>query len=283
MDNRQCYPLTWWFSSLNVSKSGFYDWLNGPESERSKRDKILLEKIKESHLRSRGTYGSPRIHQDLKAQGERCGEKRVARLMSENEIQAKMVRKQRVKQENTKMDGIDGQKNLLARDFMAESPNSRWVSDMTFIPTGEGWLYLAVIMDLYSRAIVGWAMDSSMTVELVKDALHMALFRRKIKSRLLLHSDQGAQYRSFDYLSEFEKYGIQCSMSRKGNCLDNAAMESFFHTLKTELTHHENYRTRSQAKSSIFEYIEMFYNTKRRHSTINYLSPFEFERKNVSF
>ena len=261
---------------MEVSSSGYYEWLNGPESERSKQDKRLLKKIHVAHRNSRETYGYPRIHADLLDQGERCGRKRIYRLMRDNGIQAKMAKKQRRGSEARHFEGFKD--NVLNRQFYAENPNQRWVSDITMVPTQAGWLYLAVVMDLYSRAVVGWAMGQKMTTTLVNDALVMALWRRGNPKGVLVHSDQGSQYRSTDYQALLKKNGLECSMSRKGNCWDNAAMESFFHTMKTELTHHKRYRKQSEAKQYIFEYIEVFYNQKRRHSYLEYRAPFEYEK-----
>lgn len=275
-DNRSRHPLTWWFSALGVSKSGFYDWLNGPESERSKQDKHLLACIKEIHTDSRETYGAPRIHKELQVQGARCSKKRVQRLMRDNDIRTKAYRRQKRGGIARNDEGIG--ENKLQRQFHAREPNQRWVSDITMIPTRVGWLHLAVVMDLYSRAIVGWSMNASMTAQLVKDALTMALWRRGKPSGVLVHSDQGSQYQSSDYRDTIAEHGLIPSMSRKGNCWDNAAMESFFHTLKTELTHHERYRNREEAKQNVFEFIELFYNRKRRHSYVGYMAPLEYER-----
>jgi transposase InsO family protein len=215
------------------------------------------------------------VHQDLVAAQMSVSKNRVHRLMKENGIQAKTKKKFKVTTDSKHNFPIHN--NILNREFSADKPNLRWVSDITYIPTREGWLYLAVIMDLFSRRIVGWAMDSRMKEDIVINALKMALFKRKINSNLLLHSDRGSQYAASAYQSLLVKYGIQCSMSRKGNCWDNSAMESFFHSLKIEHVHHERYTTREEAKNKIFEYIEVFYNRQRRHSAINYKSPNEFE------
>lgn len=259
---------------LGVSRSGYYDWLGRPESNRAKRHQALTEKIRYFHQASRKTYGSPRIHTDLVESGERVGENTVALLMQRASIVPKTVRQFRVTTDSRKTVPAP---NLLRQQFTATRSNERWVSDITFIPTRSGWLYLAVIIDLYSRAVIGWAMDKRMKSALVTEALKMALMRRKVRSSLLLHSDQGAQYASSDYRAMLLENGIECSMSRKGNCWDNAVAESFFHTLKTELVHHEDYRSRAEAKASIFEYIEVFYNRQRRHSHIGQVAPLAFE------
>jgi len=253
--HRDRYSIRMMCRALNVSRSGYYDWRARPESERSRRHRALTEKIREFHQASRETYGSPRIHTDLMESGERVGENTVALLMQRAGIVPKTVRKFRVTTDSRKTVAAP---NRLEQQFTAKRPNERWVSDITFIPSRAGWLYLAVIIDLYSRAVIGWAMHKRMRTDLVTDALKMALMRRKVRSPLLLHSDQGSQYAAADYRQILAENGIECSMSRKGNCWDNAVAESFFHTLKTELVHHEDYRSRSEAKASIFEYIEVF-------------------------
>jgi putative transposase len=259
---------------LGVSRSGYNAWANRPESARSQRHRTLTGKIRYFHQASRETYGSPRIHKDLQETGEQVGENTIALLMQRSGIVPKTVRKFRVTTDSRKTVPA---LNLLAQQFTVKRPNHRWVSDITFIPTREGWLYLAVVMDLYSRAVIGWAMDKRMKTTLVTDALKMALMRRKVRSPLLLHSDQGSQYAAADYRTMLATNGIECSMSRKGCCWDNAVAESFFHTLKTELVHHEDYRNRVDAKSSIFEYIEVFYNRRRRHSYNGQMAPLAFE------
>lgn len=264
--------------ALSVSRSGYYDWVDRPQSARSTRHDALTQKIRFSHWASRQNYGSPRIHSDLKESGERVGENTVALLMQRAGIVPKTVRKFRVTTDSRKTVPAP---NRLDQRFTAARPNERWVSDITFVPTRQGWLYLAVIIDLYSRAVIGWAMQPRMKTELVTDALKMALMRRKVLSPLLLHSDQGSQYAAADYRTMLATNGIECSMSRKGNCWDNAVAESFFHTLKTELVHHEDYRSRSEAKTSIFEYIEVFYNRQRRHSHLGQIAPLAFEQAAV--
>lgn len=259
---------------LGVSRSGYYDWRDRPASERAKRHKALTKKIRYFHQASRDTYGAPRIRKDLVEAGDQIGENTVALLMQRAGVVPKTVRKFRVTTDSRKTVPAP---NLLEQQFAAAKPNERWVSDITFIPTREGWLYLAVIIDLYSRAVIGWAMHKRMKTTLVMDALKMALMRRKVRSPLLLHSDQGSQYAAADYRAALAANGIECSMSRKGCCWDNAVAESFFHTLKTELVHHEDYHSRSEAKASIFEYIEVFYNRQRRHSHIGQVAPLVFE------
>ena len=260
--------------AMRVSRSGYYDWVGRPESARAQHHRALTEKIHYFHQASRRTYGSPRIREDLLEVGEQVGENTVARLMQRGGIVPKTIRKFRVTTDSRKTVPAP---NRLERQFTTAQPNQRWVSDITFIPTREGWLYLAVIIDLYSRAVIGWAMHKRMKAALVMNALKMALMRRKVRSPLLLHSDQGSQYAATDYRAMLAANGIECSMSRKGNCWDNAVAESFFHTLKTELVHHEDYRSRTEAKASIFEYIEVFYNRQRRHSHIGQVAPLVFE------
>lgn len=216
------------------------------------------------------------MQRDLIADGEHCGKERVLRLMREYKIQPKTRRKFKVTTDSKHTKLV--YENHLERQFHASQPNQRWVSDITYIPTQEGWLYLAVMMDLYSRKIVGWSMSSRMQESLVCDALKMALFRRKVASTLLLHSDRGSQYASYNFQYLLRQHQIGCSMSRKGNCWDNAAMESFFHTLKTECIYHERFKSRDDAKKTIFDYIEVFYNQQRRHSFLNYQTPAAYEK-----
>ena len=272
--DRTHYSIRMMCRALKVSRSGYHDWVDRPESTRGQRHRALTDKIQYFHRASRENYGSPRIRKDLVESGETVGENTVALLMQRAGIVPKTVRKFKVTTDSRKTVPA---LNRLEQQFTAKQPNERWVSDITFIPTRAGWLYLAVIIDLYSRAVIGWAMQARMKTELVTDALKMALMRRKVRSPLLLHSDQGSQYAAADYREILATNGIACSMSRKGNCWDNAVAESFFHTLKTELVHHEDYRSRAEAKTSIFEYIEVFYNRQRRHSHIGQVAPMAFE------
>ncbi|MFQ5935117.1 MAG: IS3 family transposase [Acidiferrobacterales bacterium] len=274
------FPVIGLCRVLQVSRSGFYAWQARPESPRVRQNRRLELKIRAIHRGSRRNYGSPRVHDALREAGEHCGRHRVARLMRAAGLRAKTVRKFRATTDAAHTHPVA--ENLLAQGFSAQAPNARWVSDITYVPTGEGWLYLAVVLDLFSRAVVGWAMAPRMTAQLVRDALTMALWRRGRVAGLLLHSDRGCQYASDDYQQLLWANGIVCSMSRKGNCYDNAAMESFFGTLKRELVHHERYRTREAAMASIFEYIEVFYNHQRKHSAINYQAPMVYERQRVS-
>ena len=262
---------------FHVSRSGYYQWLNHEPGPRLREDLVLKDKVLEIYREGRGYYGSPRIHRQLIKKGFHCGKKRIERLMRELGIKARQ--KRRYKATTDSNHELPVAKNHLNREFTVSSPNQCWVSDITYIYTGEGWLYLAAIMDLYSRKIIGWAMDKRMTQDLVVKALKMALQRRRPNRGLLLHSDQGSQYASHYYQHLLSKHGIICSMSRKGNCWDNAVMESFFHTLKVELVYNCKFETRSQAKRTIFEYIEVFYNRIRIHSAIGYNSPEEYEKE----
>lgn len=260
---------------LGVPASAYYAWRGRPESRRVREDRRLLVEIKAIHQAKRETYGSPRVHAELKARGLRLGEKRVARLMRAGGIRAKQKRKFKATTNSKHCHPVAP--NLLERDFEASAPDRKWVADITYIPTREGWLYLAAILDLYSRYVVGWSMAGRMNRRLVLDALDMAVGRRRPGPGLLHHSDRGSQYACGDYQEALTAHGMLCSMSRKGDCWDNAPMESFFHTLKTELVHHRDYRTRGEAKTDIFEYIEVFYNRSRRHSALGFITPEEYE------
>lgn len=273
--HRDLFSIQGMCSVLKVSRSGFYAWVKRPESRHEQDDKRYLELIKAKFKDSRETYGYRRIHNDIAELGERCGKNRVARLMNKNNIVPKTKRKFKVTTNSKHNKPIHN--NLLGRNFYAYAPNERWTSDITYVQTVEGWLYLAVIMDLFSRKIIGWAMSSRMKESLVVDALKMALFKRKISSNLLLHSDRGSQYASDTVQQLLVNNNIKCSMSRSGDCWDNAVMESFFHSLKTECIYHEKYLTRDEARASIFDYIEIFYNRKRKHSFLGYQSPENYE------
>lgn len=266
---------------LAVSRAGFYAWRKRPESQRKCDDKRFLTLIKACFKRSRETYGYRRISDDFHDLNERCGKHRIARLMRKNGIHPKTRRKFKMTTDSKHNKPI--YENNLARQFNADAPNQRWVSDITYIPTVEGWLYLAVIMDLFSRKIIGWSMSHRMKESLVIDALKMALFRRKVSSNLLLHSDRGSQYASDNFQQLLRDNNIECSMSRKGDCWDNAAMESFFHSLKTECVYHERYLTRDEAKKSVFDYMEVFYNRQRKHSYLGYQSPEHYEQLACGF
>lgn len=262
---------------LRVSASGFYDWLKRPDSARTREDRRLLVQIKAIHQESRCSYGSPRVHAELRARGEICGVKRVARLMRQNGISATIRRRWRPT--GAKGGVLPAAENKLATGPAISGPDQVWAADLTYIRTGEGWLYLGAVMDLFSRRIVGWATSGRMTRQLVIDALVMALNRRRPSSDLIHHSDRGSQYASYDFQKLLEQHGIACSMCGKGNCYDNAAMESFFSSLKAECVRQRRYRSRSEARDDLFDYIEVFYNRKRRHSTLGYLSPAEYEKR----
>ncbi|WP_026362668.1 IS3 family transposase [Cycloclasticus pugetii] len=274
------HPLNRLCSTLNVSTSGYYDWLDRPVSKTQRTNQRLLTKIRCFHQSSRQTYGSPRVHQDLLAAGEHVSVNRVARLMKSAGIQSKMT-KRYIVTTNSK-NTLSPASDRLKRNFFTVKPNQKWVSDTTFIRTRQGWLYLAMILDLYSRQVIGWGMSDRNNTKLVVDALQMAAVRRDCSEQsVVVHSDQGSTYASGDYQRLLRKNNMLASMSRKGECYDNAVAESFFGTLKTELVDDEDYRTREQAKQSLFEYIEVFYNRQRRHSYLGYVSPDEYERANA--
>jgi transposase InsO family protein len=263
--------------ALEVMRSGYYAWRSRPIGEREQANRELAERIQQEHEDSRQTYGSPRIHAVLQRKGVTCGRKRVARLMRMHGIVARKPRK-RHPITTQRQPGAIPAPNLLQRDFSAPAPNRKWVTDITYIDTAEGWLYLAPVLDLFSRRVVGWAMADHMETSLVEDALGMALARRHPAAGLLHHSDQGSQYTSTAYQQSLLEHHFQASMSGVGNCYDNAAMESFFATLKAECATGQ-FDTRSQARTAIFEYIEVWYNRQRLHSSLDYLSPVEFEEK----
>jgi putative transposase len=262
---------------MQVSISGYYDWLRREPSAHEREDGELAKQIHRIFYAHRQVYGSPRIHAELREQGIRCSRERTARLMREMELCAKPKRNKPVG--TKRRNGATPAANLLNRDFVATEPNSKWVSDTTFVWTAEGWLYVAVILDLFSRLVVGWAIDSHNDEELVRRALEMALVRRSPPSEMLVHSDQGSPYTSGGYLSRLAELGIVASMSRTGDCYDNAAMESFFSTLKGECVERSTFQTRQEARHTIFEYIECFYNRVRKHSTLKYLSPVAYEQQ----
>lgn len=274
---RPVWPTRMMCRLLNVSTSGFYEWLGRPPSARSVANASLLVRIRESFALSGQTYGSPRVWKDMVVAGERCSENRIARLMRGALLsgQAKPRRKPTdagMRPENSIAP------NVLERDFTASAPNRKWAADFTYIWTGEGWLFLAVVIDLFSRRVVGWSMQATMTAQLVLDALVMALWRRGKPTELLHHSDQGSQYASEDFQRLLSAEGIACSMSRRGDCWDNSAIESFFASLKKERVYRTIYRTRDEGRADIFDYIEAFYNSRRRHSTLGQVSPTEFEQ-----
>jgi putative transposase len=260
---------------LDVSRSGFYAWKTSGPSQRKRRDERLRSRIRIVHRTSKRRYGSPRVHAELQAQGERCIRKRVARLMREEGLRAVPKRRFRV---TTKSDPTHAvAENLLERQFTAERPNQVWVSDITYIPTREGWLYLGVAIDLFSRKVVGWAMERTLEARLATAALQMALGRRGAGAGLLHHSDRGVQYTCGVYQNLLNAHGIRCSMSRKGNCWDNAVAERFFATLEKELIEAGDWHTRAEARRALFDFIEIWYNGQRRHSSLGYRTPAEFE------
>jgi transposase InsO family protein len=259
-----------------VGRSGYYAWRSRAASQQARANEALLVQIQAEYETSRATYGSPRIQVALQRQGVRCSRKRIARLMQLHQIRAR-ARKKRRPVTTQREAGAMPAPNLLNQEFSASVPNQKWVSDITYIETAEGWLYLAVVLDLFSRRIVGWAMADHMEASLVEAAWNMALAQRHPQTGLLHHSDQGRQYTSTTYQSALAASHCQVSMSRVGNCYDNAAMESFFATRKTECAT-QPFATRTQARSAIFEYIEAWYNRQRLHSSLGYLSPTEFER-----
>ncbi len=263
--------------ALGVSRSGYYAWRSRQPSAAEVRREGLTEQIATIHAQVKGRYGSPRIHAELVARGTTCCVNFVARVMRQAGIAAKTKRKFR--QTTDSNHALPVAENVLDRQFDPEEPNASWVADITYVPTREGWLYLAVVEDLFSRMVVGWSMGATMTSRLVVDALEMALARRLGgSSDLIAHSDRGSQYASEHYQHRLSEERITCSMSRRGDCWDNAPMESFFASLKKELVHHEDYATRAEAKASIFEYIEAFYNRLRRHSSLGYVAPAEYEQ-----
>jgi len=273
--NRSEFPMKKMSQILNVSRSGYYKWVNNENSNRDKENNMLFNRIKVIYEMNRGCYGSIRITKQLNKDGIACGKNRIARIMQENNLRAKT--KKRFKVTTDSKHNYPVADNLIKQEFSADRINQKWVSDITYVYTSEGWLYLSGILDIYSKRIVGWAIGESLSKVLVIKALQQAISRRDVKGKVILHSDRGSQYASYDYTDLLTKNNFVQSMSGKGNCYDNAVMESFFKTLKTELIYWEKYKTRDDAKKSIFEYIEVYYNRKRMHSSIGYMSPEEFE------
>ncbi len=274
--HRGIWPVAWMCGALGVSRSGFHAWLTRAPSQRARDDEQMGTKVRASHVGSDRTYGARRVWHDLLADGMSCGLHRVERLMRELGLRARPRRRGLPKDQGERSVIAD---NVLDRQFTADRPNQKWVADFTYIWTAEGWLYVAAVIDLFSRRVVGWSMSDSMTAQFVTDALIMAIWRRGKPDALLHHSDQGSQYTSEQFQRLMADNGVTCSMSRSGNVWDNAAMESFFSSLKTERVSKKVYRTRTQAKADVFDYIECFYNPTRRHSTLGYLSPIDFERQ----
>ena len=274
--HRGIWPAGWLCGALGVSRGGFYAWLTRPRSQRSHDDEELGTKVRISFVASDRTYGARRVWHDLLAEGVSCGLHRIERLMRLQALRAR-PRRRRLPPDLGERQATAVAPNVLDRGFEASAPNRKWIADFTYVWTAEGWLYVAAVIALFSRRVVGWSMKAEMTAQLVTDALMMAVWRRGKPDALLHHSDRGSQYTSEQFQRLMADHGVVCSMSRSGNVWDNAAMESFFSSLKTERTARKTYRSRDEAKADVFDYIERFYNLKRRHSTIGYLSPMEFE------
>ena len=271
------FPIAVLCRTLGVSRAGYYAWAGRGVSTRAQADAALAHQIQTIHRSSRGTYGAPRVHAELHAAGQRVGRQRVARLMRAAALRGCSRRRQRVCTTVTDPTATAAP-NLIARTFEASRPNELWVGDITYVPTGEGWLYLATLLDVYSRRIVGWAMAEHLRTELALDALTMALQqRRPPPGQLVHHTDRGCQYTARAYQAVLATHGVICSMSRAGDCYDNALAESFFGTLKAELVHGQCWPTRRVARLALFEWIEVFYNRQRRHSALGYFSPAQFE------
>ena len=276
--HRGIWPVALICEALGVSRSGFYAWLTREPSDRARRDDVLMREVRKSFLDSDRTYGARRVWHDVLAAGLSCGLHAIERLMRLNALKAR-PRRRRLPADTGVRPVTDLPANILDRQFDAPAPNRKWVADFTYIWTAEGWLYVAVVLDLYSRRIVGWSMRATMTAELVTDALVMAIWRRGRPRELLHHSDRRSQYTSEQCQRLMAEHGVLCSLSRSGNVWDNAAMESFFSSLKTERTARKVYRSRDQARADVFDYIERFYNPRRRHSTLGYVSPVAFEEQ----
>jgi putative transposase len=270
--------VDWMCEALGVSRGGFYAWLTRPRSKRSRADEELSAKVRASLLGSDRTYGARRIWRDLAYDGVSCGLHRIERLMRQQALKAR-PRRRRLPPDLGERKASAVAPNVLDRGFEAPAPNRKWIADFTYVWTAEGWLNVAAVIDLFSRRVVGWSMSAGMTAQLVTDALVMAIWRRGKPDALLHHSDRGSQYSSEQFQRLMTDHAVVYSMSRLGNVWDNAAMESFFSSLKTERTARKLYRTRDEARADVFDYIERFYNPKRRHSTIGYMSPMEFERQ----
>ena len=275
--HRGVWPVRLMCEALGVSRGGFYAWITRPKSQREQLDESISPHVYQSFVASDRTYGARRVLMDVLELGYRCGLHKIERLMKAQALRARPKRRAKPTDRAGRSEVTIGS-NLLDRQFVADAPNKKWVADFTYIWTAEGWLYVAAVLDLYSRRVVGWSMQSSMTSQLVIDALMMAIWRRGKPESLLHHSDQGSQYTSDQFQRLLVEQGITCSMSRAGEVWDNSAMESFFSTLKIELVNRRGiYKTRKEAKADVFDYIECFYNPKRRHSTIGYVSPAVFE------
>jgi putative transposase len=275
------WPVRWLCETLEVSPAGYYAWRQAPRSSQEQRRDALLVEIRAVHAEFKARYGSPRIHAEVVARGQDCCLNTVAKLMRENGIAAKTARKFRCTTTDSNHD-LPVADNLLDRQFHPSGANETWLADITYIATREGWLYLAAVEDLYSRRVVGWSLADHMESRLVVDALELAVQRRLPDEGLLAHSDRGSQYASEHYQRLLGKHGIKCSMSRRADCWDNAPMESFFASLKKELVHGADFTTKAEARAALVEYIEVFYNNKRRHSSLGYVSPAEYEQSENS-
>ena len=276
-DQRDNWPVRVMCDALSVSPSGYYAWRSRPESPRKSANRVLLDDIQRIHARHRERYGAPRIHAELCAEGQTVGRKRIERMMRHHGIRARGPRRYRVCTTDSKH-SLPVAPNLLDQNFVADRPNQVWLADITYIPTAEGWLYLAVILDLFTRKVIGWAMRDHMRAELTIAALTMAIQRRRPRAGLIHHSDRGSQYAAGDYRDILRAAAITRSMSRKGNCWDNAPMESFVAALKEESVHGADFATRAEARAAVFEYVEVSYNGQRRHSSLGYVSPAEYEQ-----
>jgi len=274
--HRGIWPAGWLCGALGVSRGGFYGWLTRPRSRRCRSDEELGAQVRSSFLASDRTYGARRVWRDLLAEGRSCGLHRIERLMRQQALKARPRRRRLPPDLGERQAGAVAP-NVLDRSFEAAAPNRKWIADFTYVWTAEGWLYVAAVIDLFSRRVVGWSMSAAMTAQLVTDALVMAIWRRGKPDALLHHSDRGSQYTSEDFQSLLKEHGIRCSMSGHGNCYDNACVESFFATLKKERVYRRHYRTRTEARADVFEYIEVFYNRRRRHSLLGDISPAEYE------
>jgi putative transposase len=272
------FPVTLMCRMLAVSRAGFYAWRRRPAAARTREDRVLAVAVAAIYAEHHGRYGSPRVRMELRDRGQHSGRKRIARLMRLQGLRARPRRRYRTTTDSRH--GLPVCPNLLERRFAVAQPNTAWVTDMTYLWTAQGWLYLAVIIDLFSRRVVGWSMSERIDRKLALDALRMALAQRRPQRGLIHHSDRGSQYASADYQRLLAKHGLRGSMSRRGDCWDNAVAESFFASLKLELVYQVQWRTRADARTAIFEYIELFFNRRRRHSSLGYLSPVEFERRN---
>jgi len=277
-EHRGVWPVRMMGRVLGLSASGYYAWRLRPESRRAAANRALTEDIRLIHAESGGTYGSPRVHAVLRGHGRRVGRSRIERLMRRAGLRGLAALPRRTRTTDSRH-GYPISPNRLARNFQAAAPGQVWLADLTYIPTGEGWLYLAGILDMHTRKLVGWSMRDTLHTQIALEALSMAIERQKPAPGLIHHSDRGIQYAAETYRAALAQSGITPSMSRKGDCWDNAPMESFFHTLKTERVHHRVYATRAQARRDLFGYIEGFYNSRRLHSALGYISPAEMERR----